>query len=113
MIPVSDDNMFTSDNGSTQKICDARFPANTEEHTNCLRKFSAGFRLGKLISVVKNEPAPQYDTPDSTVVTETLLSYPATVQCRIDTFAAAFSNWAQPSCWFKGGSKNNPVSNQQ
>ncbi len=109
MIATSNDDMLISDNGSTQKICDARFSENPSEHTFCLRKFSAGFSLGRLLSKVKNDATPQYDTPDSTVVTETLLSYPATVQCRIDTYASGFSGWTQPSCWFKGGSKNNPV----
>jgi hypothetical protein len=109
MIPQSNDDMLITDNGSTQKICDSRFPTNSDEHTFCLRKFSAGFRLGKLLSVISDKSIPQYNTPDTTEVTETKLSYPATVQCRIDTYAAGFSDWTQPACWFKGGSKNNPV----
>jgi hypothetical protein len=109
-IPSSSEDMLTADNGSTQKICTRLFAENTDEHFLCHRKFSAGFSLGNFLSVAKNESQPQYNTPDPFVTQETLLSYPKTVQCRLDSYAAGFMGWERPSCWFKNGSKNNPVS---
>lgn len=108
-IRTSDMGLLTSDNGSTQKICDLRFAQNSAEHLSCLRKFSAGFSLGKLLAVVTSKPIPQYNTPDPTTVAETILTYPENGQCRVDTYAAGFLNHTQPSCWFKNGEKFNPV----
>ncbi len=115
-VTKSDNQLLNGDNGSIQKICDRNFSKNADENMLCVRKFSAGFSLGKLLAAVTTPPftktpppIPQYDTPDTEVTSDTILTYPATIQCRLDTFAAGFLGWTQPSCWFKNGSKNNPV----
>lgn len=41
-----------------------------------------------------------FETPDETVVSKTVLSYPATVQCRLDSYAAGVFGQPKPRCWF-------------
>jgi hypothetical protein len=43
--------------------------------------------------------APQFSTPDTTVVTETLMTHPSP-QCRLDTYKAGHKNGPRPSCWY-------------
>jgi hypothetical protein len=68
---------------------------------NCIRKLVAGQGLGNLLAVLKKDVAPNYETPDTTVVTKTELSYPKTIQCRLDTYLAGSLSQARPACWFK------------
>jgi len=74
---------------------------NVDQNENCLRGLVGGQSLGVLLSVIKDQPAPSYETPDSTVVTSTILSYPATVQCRLDTYFQGVTDKLRPLCWFK------------
>ena len=60
----------------------------------------AGEGLGALLASMKKSAVPNYETPDPLVVTETVLSYPATVQCRLDTYLAGTMNLDRPKCWF-------------
>ena len=68
---------------------------------SCLTGLSAGMSLGTLLSVLKNEPQPQYETPDTTQVDTTQVSYPATIQCRTDTYHNGVLGLDRPRCWFK------------
>jgi hypothetical protein len=47
------------------------------------------------------ELEPMFETPDPYVTPETLLSYPATAQCRLDTYVAGLFHADRPACWFK------------
>lgn len=67
----------------------------------CLRKLAAGQSLGTLLATIKNEPIPDYQTPDPKVVDATMLSYPDTIQCRLDTYFNGSLNKERPKCWFK------------
>jgi hypothetical protein len=67
----------------------------------CERQLMAGEHLGTLLSTMKNERTPDYETPDKSVVSRTELSYPKTVQCRLDTYQAGSLGLARPACWFK------------
>jgi hypothetical protein len=67
----------------------------------CERRLVGSYSLGKLLAVIKSEPIPEFETPDPLVVTETQLSYPKTVQCRLDTYHNGTFNMARPKCWFK------------
>lgn len=66
----------------------------------CLRGLHAGQSLGNLLSQLKKEDYPNYETPDPTVVPETLTSYPATIQCRLDTYFNGVMDLDRPKCWF-------------
>ena len=74
---------------------------NGESYGICLRQLAAGNSLGLLLSKLKNEPAPDYETPDQTTVTETELSYPSTIQCRLDSYHNGSLKMDRPKCWFK------------
>ncbi|MBF0301068.1 MAG: hypothetical protein HQK51_20340 [Oligoflexia bacterium] len=78
-----------------------KYQSNQTDYSNCVAKLEGGLSLGKLLSALGFESAPRYETPDTTVVSETELSYPATTQCRLDTyFAGALTN-VRPTCWYK------------
>ncbi len=47
----------------------------------------------------RNIPAPRIETPDLTVVEETLRTHPEP-QCRLDTYMAGLWNQPRPRCWF-------------
>lgn len=67
----------------------------------CLNGLDGSHALGNLLATLMEEPLPAFETPDPTVVTVTELSYPATVQCRLDTYAAGIFKAKRPACWFK------------
>jgi hypothetical protein len=67
----------------------------------CERDLAGSYSLGKLLSVIKNEPQPEFETPDQFVTDTTMTSYPKTVQCRLDTYHAGSLNLDRPKCWFK------------
>lgn len=67
----------------------------------CLSSLVGGQSLGNLLAVIKEEDAPNYETPDPLVVPKTLLSYPATTQCRLDTYFNGALSKDRPLCWFK------------
>jgi len=72
-----------------------------EGRDSCVRGLSAGQSLGHLLSVIKEQPIPNYETPDETIVDKTKLSYPNTVQCRLDTYHNGVLNKTRPRCWYK------------
>jgi hypothetical protein len=100
-IPAPSSDLLSHDNGTIREKCDAEAHVGSAEHNLCVRRLSAGFGLAKLLSVMSGEAVPQYNTPDPTVVPKTLLSYPATTQCRLDTYLAGTFALAKPACWFK------------
>ena len=67
----------------------------------CVRSLVAGNSLGNLLATIKKESIPSYETPDKTVVSKTATSYPATVQCRLDTYLNGTIQLKRPACWFK------------
>ena len=71
------------------------------ENRRCKNALAGAKGLGHLLSVLSREEAPRFETPDPTVVTRTLLSYPDTVQCRLDTYLAGQMLKPRPACWFK------------
>ena len=60
-----------------------------------------GQSVSNLFSALTVEPASNYETPDQTIATETMLSYPKTVQCRLDTYLQGTLQSKRPACWFK------------
>ena len=73
----------------------------SEDIAMCERLLLTGRRIGALLSFIKDEPIPNYETPDQTVVNRTLKSYPDSIQCRLDTYLAGFQNQDRPRCWYK------------
>lgn len=65
------------------------------------RLLQAGLSVGRLLSFIKGEAVPTYETPDSTVVSQTLGSYPARIQCRLDTYRHGILNLERPRCWYR------------
>lgn len=67
----------------------------------CVRTLTAGQSLGRLMAVLMKKDEPDYETPDRKVVKKTVLSYPETIQCRLDTYLNGATNGPRPACWFK------------
>lgn len=75
---------------------------NCNDSKLCIDSLAGGKSLGALLAKLTNGAAPRFETPDPLVVTETELSYPSTVQCRLDTYVAGTLGKERPSCWFAG-----------
>lgn len=76
-----------------KQACGTAFP-NTNQQGWCVRAAAAGHSLASLLAALGGEKQPQFETPDSSVVTRTSTSHPA-AQCRLDTyFAGALCNKA-------------------
>jgi len=73
---------------------------NEKDPLFCQRVLHAGLSVGKLLSFLKKQPIPQYETPDMTQVRKTLKSYPQTIQCRLDTYALGILQKERPRCWY-------------
>lgn len=54
-----------------------------------------------LAFLLGDDDLPAFETPDPTVVSKTVLSYPATVQCRLDSYAAGVFSQMKTACWYK------------
>lgn len=70
-------------------------------YVNCIHALEGGKSLGKLLALLNDEPVPNYETPDTTIVKKTQTSYPDTVQCRVDSYLNGELNKARPRCWYK------------
>lgn len=68
----------------------------------CERMLLAAASVGRLLSFIKSEPVPDFETPDLTVVNATLQSYPARIQCRLDTYLRSILGQTRPACWYRG-----------
>lgn len=71
-----------------------------EDNRRCRNGLAGAKGLGDLLAVLSRDPKPDFETPDTTVVTETELSYPATTQCRLDSYVAGMLNQDRPRCWY-------------
>lgn len=67
----------------------------------CLSSLVGGQSLGNLLATIKKVEMPNYETPDPTVVTKTILTYPDTIQCRLDTYHNGTLGKDRPLCWYK------------
>ena len=80
--------------------CENKF-SDEKSILNCMNEMNGGLSLGLLLSRLSQEPAPQLETPDPLIVKKTLTSYPATTQCRLDTYHNGALKIERPKCWFK------------
>jgi hypothetical protein len=64
--------------------CNETYP-NEAEAALCIRAAMAGKSLATLLGSLRNTPPPQFETPDSSVVSRTDNRHPA-AQCRLDTY---------------------------
>jgi hypothetical protein len=89
--------------GFVTRKCDEVYAPGSDENFLCVRRLDGGLNLSRLLSVLEREPnPPTYETPDLTVVNRTELSYPATVQCRLDTHFTGTFGLPRPACWYRG-----------
>ncbi len=99
LIPSSFD-VSAATSYSTKK-CSQVHADNSTAYTQCVKSLEAGLSLGRLLATLMQEKEPTYQTPESLIVQETELSYPKTVQCRLDTYHNAVFQLEKPTCWFK------------
>jgi hypothetical protein len=71
--------------------CAQAWPNNFNAQGWCVRAAGAGYSLAHLLSALGGDKAPNFDTPDPTVVKQTVGSHP-NGQCRLDTY------WAGALC---------------
>lgn len=74
----------------------------SEENLLCRNSLVGAKNLSNLLAFYTEDKLPEYETPDQTVVTRTEVSYPKTVQCRLDTMVAGVFAISRPKCWYKG-----------
>jgi len=86
--------------GFMEDTCASHFKEEKRQEL-CVKSLVGGQSLGNLLATIKAEALPNFDTPDPTVVDETSLTYPATVQCRLDTYLNGTLQLKRPACWFK------------
>lgn len=82
-----------------ESVCEENFEGDRAEL--CVRDLVGGQSLGHLLSVMKEEAIPNYETPDPYVTDKTMTSYPKTIQCRLDTYLNGSLKANRPACWFK------------
>lgn len=70
-------------------------------NTSCVRRLAGAQGLGNLLAQLTGEYPPRYENPDRTVVSRTEVSYPRTIQCRLDSYRAGTLNQSRPLCWYK------------
>lgn len=85
----------------TERRCKERGAIGTDVYNICIRQLDGSQSLGKLLAAIKKVPEPNFETPDTTVVTQTELSYPKTIQCRLDSYHNGTLLLDRPKCWFK------------
>lgn len=108
---------YYSTNACFEKVF-ARVPALREAHEayqpyaeencgddrRCKNALEGGNSLTNLLGFMTGiDTLPRYETPDTIAVSKTELSYPKTVQCRLDTYGAGVLMKPRPSCWYKNG----------
>lgn len=82
------------------QYCGAIYDDTDAGYSVCVRQYAAAQSLGNLLATLNGESVPNFETPDPTVVKKTLTSYPATTQCRLDTYNNGIQGKARPKCWF-------------
>jgi hypothetical protein len=71
------------------------------KYRDCLHALEGGKALANLLAVLNGDTVANYETPDPTVVKKTITTYPATTQCRLDSYLLGELNKPRPACWFK------------
>jgi len=70
---------------SVKTACETVWTGNANAQGWCLRAAPGGYSLATLLGALGGDPAPNFDTPDKTVVTKTNPDHPR-AQCRLDTY---------------------------
>jgi hypothetical protein len=96
----ADETKITATNYTMEK-CGEKAAANSEDYNVCIRQLSGGQSTANLLAVLMKQESPNYETPDPLVVKKTELSYPKTVQCRLDSYHNGALELPRPACWFK------------
>lgn len=71
------------------------------EDSLCRNGLHGAKGLASLLALLMREDGPRFETPDLTEVEQTVLSYPDTVQCRLDSYRAGVFSELKPRCWYK------------
>jgi hypothetical protein len=71
----------------------------TERAAICRRSLRAAWTTLHMAANDREQPAPDFLTPDASVVDQTITRYPS-VQCRLDTFVAGALDQERPACWY-------------
>ncbi len=66
----------------------------------CHAALMGSLSVARLSAAVRGEPEPRFETPDRAVVPQTLLRYPKTTQCRLDSMKAGHFDEPRPACWY-------------
>lgn len=66
----------------------------------CERSLKAAEHIGSFVANNAHLSIPRIETPDETVVTQTIFTHNSP-QCRLDTFVAGLFNKERPLCWYK------------
>lgn len=83
-----------------KKTCSKYYGVQANDKYNiCLNILIGGESLAGLLAQLNDDPMPDYETPDTTVVKKTLESYPS-IQCRLDSYLAGAINAPRSRCWF-------------
>ncbi len=69
------------------KRCKIGQNSTREEFAMCVRGAVGGRQLARLLADLGGDPMPEYNTPDQTVVSQTMEGHPP-AQCRLDTYFA-------------------------
>lgn len=98
------DIIWSPDVTATTPFIDRRCRSNTPANLYfqpCIRELNAIYAIGTLLANSSGSSIPNFETPDRGVVASTELSYPKTIQCRIDTMYNAVMQLVRPACWFR------------
>jgi hypothetical protein len=100
LVPELNQEIFSTD--FIKNVCKnvKKTKKNMMDSANCEHSLLGGQSLGNLLAALGGDPMPNYETPDPYVTDVTLTSYPATTQCRLDTYLAGTLGNSRPTCWF-------------
>ncbi len=99
IVPADETKITTTD--YTIQKCGEKAAVNSEDYSVCIRQLSGGQSTANLLAVLMKQAEPNYEKPDPLVVKKTELSYPKTVQCRLDSYLNGTLKLPRPTCWFK------------
>ncbi len=97
-IPSSFDTQTST--GYSAETCRQKHPDNENDYSLCVRSLEGALGLGRLFAALSKETEPTFTTPDPFQTEKTLVSYPKTAQCRLDTYHNAVLGGEKPRCWF-------------
>ncbi len=70
------------------------------ESSLCVRALKTYEHIGAFVAHNANAPEPRLETPDETIVSQTVSTHNSP-QCRLDTFIAGLLKKERPRCWYK------------